>query len=309
MARKVILDMDPGVDEALALCLALADERLDVVAVTATGGNVPPEQATINVQTLVEQLDPSPRPRVGAASPEQMLRADGRLLFGTDGLCGVQFAVAELHHRHPSVKVICDEVRTAPSDVTIITTGPLSNVAAALKQQPDLASIIGHLIILGGTLSGPGNVTAAAEFNVYSDAEAARAVFHSRVTKTVIPIDVANRITFFYDLLEKLPSDESRTGRLLRKLLPGTFLAYRQLLGIEGIHACAAVAIVAAVHPELFHTHRLHGDVETEGHLTYGATVFDRRHQADTHPNLDVVVDMDTAGVVDCILRGLGKAE
>jgi inosine-uridine nucleoside N-ribohydrolase len=91
--------------------------------------------------------------------------------------------------------------------------------------------------------------------------------------------------------------------------LPGAFLAYRQLLGIEGIHACDALAVVAAVHPELFTTLRLHGDVETEGHLTYGATVLDRRHQPEVHPNMDVVVDVDTAGVVDCILRDLAKAE
>jgi inosine-uridine nucleoside N-ribohydrolase len=309
MARKVILDMDPGVDDALALCLALAEDQLDVLAVTATGGNVPPEQATINVQALVEHLDPSRRPRLGAASLDQFIRADGGRIFGADGLCGAELAVAELHHRHPSVKVICDEVRAAPSDVTIITTGPTSNIAAALKQQPDLASIIGHLIILGGTLSGPGNITAAAEFNVYCDAEAARAVFHSRVTKTLIPIDISSRITFFYDLLERIPGDMSRTGRLLRRLLPGAFLAYRQSLGIEGIYVHDAVAVVAALHPELFTTERLYGDVETEGELTHGATVFDRRHQPEGQPNMDVVVDLDVAGVVDCILRGLAKAE
>jgi inosine-uridine nucleoside N-ribohydrolase len=309
MARKVILDMDPGVDDAVALCLALADERLDVLAVTATAGNVSPDQATVNVQTLVEQLDPPRRPRVGAASPEQYLRPDGPRLYGADGLCGAQFPVAELHHRHLSVKVICDEVRASPGEVTIIATGPQTNVASALKQQPDLASMIGHLIILGGTLSGPGNVSAAAEFNVYCDAESARAVFQSPVTKTLIPLDVASQVTFYYDLLERIPNDRSRTGRLLRQILPGAFLAFRQTLGIEGIHVNDAVAVVAALHPELFTTQRLYGDVETEGTLTYGATVLDRRRRSEERPNLDVAVQLDTAGVIDCILRGLSKAE
>jgi len=309
MARKVILDMDPGVDDAVALCLALADERLDVLAVTATGGNVSPDQATLNVQTLVEQLDPPRRPRVGAASPEQYLRAAGRRFYGADGLCGAQFPVAELHHRHPSVKVICDEVRTSPGEVTIIAMGPLTNIAAALKQQPDLASLIGHLIILGGTLSGPGNVSSAAEFNIHCDADSARAVFQSPVTKTLIPLDVASRATFYYDLLERIPNDESRTGRLLRQILPGAFLAFRQTLGIEGIHVNDAVAVVAALHPELFTMHRLYGDVETEGTLTYGATVFDRHHRPEGRPNLDVAVNLETAGVVDCILRGLSRGE
>jgi inosine-uridine nucleoside N-ribohydrolase len=305
MARKVILDVDGGVDDAVALCLALNDPSLEVLAVTATGGAVSPEQATINVQAIVEQLDPPRWPRLGAASAEQILRCDGRHLFGTDGLCGAHFDVAQRHHRHPSVKVICDEVRAAPGGVTIVATGPLSNIAAALQQQPDLASVIGHLIILGGTIGGPGNVTAAAEFNIYCDADAARLVFRTPVTKTLIPIDLTSRIVLNFDLLEKIPEVDSSNGELLRQILPGAFRAYRQQLGMEGIHVHDAVAIVAALRPELFITERMYGDVEIDGTLTYGATVFDRRRQPDSQPNMDVAVDMDAAAVTDCILRGL----
>jgi purine nucleosidase len=308
MARKVILDVDPGIEDAAAMCLALGSPALEVLAVTATGGMVSPEQATTNVQAIVEQLDPQRWPRLGTASPDQILRCDGPHLFGTDGLCGAHFAVAQRHHRHPSVKVICDEVRAAPGAVTIVALGPLSNIAAALKQQPDLASLIGHLLILGGTLGGPGNVTAAAEFNIYCDAEAARTVFQSRVTKTLVPIDITRRVTLNLDLLERLPPDDSPNGELLRQLLPGAFRAYRQHLGMEGIHLHDAVAIIASLSPELFTTERMYGDVETEGVLTYGATVLDRRRQPEHQPNLDVVVDMDAAAVTDCIIRGLTQA-
>jgi inosine-uridine nucleoside N-ribohydrolase len=308
MARKVILDMDPGVDDAVALCLALGDPSLDVIAVTATGGAVSPEQATLNVQAIVEQLDPSRWPRLGSASTEQMLRADGPHLFGPDGLCGAHFPVAQRHHRHSSVKVICDEVRAAPGEVTIVATGPLSNIAAALQQQPDLAEMLGHLIILGGTLSGPGDVTAAAEFNIYCDAESARTVFRSTVTKTIVPIDLTRRVMMNLDLLEKIPDASSRSGALLRQLLPGAFRAYRQQLGLEGIHLHDSVAIVAAMRPELFTTERIHGDVEVDGMLTYGATVFDRRRHSDNSANMDIVVDMDTAAVSDCIVRRLTEA-
>ncbi|MEX2309240.1 MAG: nucleoside hydrolase [Pirellulales bacterium] len=308
MARKVILDMDPGFDDAVALCLALSEPALDVVAVTATGGTVSPDQATINVQAIVEQLDPPRWPRMGSAASDQILRADGRHLFGANGLCGAHFAVAQRHHRHSSVKVICDEVRSAPGEVTIVATGPLTNIAAALQQQPDLASIIGHLIILGGTIAGPGNVTAAAEFNIYCDADAARAVFRSPVTKTLIPIDITSRVMMNLDLMENIPNDGSRSGELLRKLLPGAFRAYRQHMGLEGIQLHDAVAVVAAVRPELFTTQRMYGDVETDGNLTYGATVFDRRRQPDSQPNMDVAVDMDTAAVTESIVRGLTRA-
>lgn len=308
MAKKIILDVDPGIDDAVALCLALEDPALDVLAVTATGGTVSPEQASINVQAIVELLDPPRLPRLGCASPDQMLRTDGRHLFGADGLCGAHFAVAKRHHQHSSVKVICDEVRAAPGDVTIIATGPLTNIAAALQQQPDLASLIGHLIIIGGTLSGPGNVTAAAEFNIYCDAEAARAVFQSQTTKTLVPFDLTSRVILNFDLLEKLPGEESPRGELLRKILPGAFRMYRQNLGVEGIHLHDAVAVIAAIEPELFTTERMYGDVETEGTLTHGVTVFDRRRLPESRPNMDVAIDMNTAAVTERIMQRLTQA-
>src|SRR5690348_10551268 len=103
MARKVILDVDPGIDDAVALCLALFDPRLDVIAVTATAGNVSAEQATRNVQTIVDHLDPPRFPRIGAATePAEGLPADARHVHGPDGLGGANFPFAELHQRHPS---------------------------------------------------------------------------------------------------------------------------------------------------------------------------------------------------------------
>lgn len=308
MARKVILDVDPGIDDAVAMCLALAAPELDVLAVTAVGGNVTADQATRNVQAIIEQLDPPRWPRLGAASSERMLRADGRHIFGPDGLCGAHFPYAELHHQRPSAKVICDEVQAAPGDVTIIAMGPLSNIAAALQQQPDLALQIRHLIILGGTVGGPGNVTPAAEFNVYCDAEAARDVFRSPVTKTLVPIDVSSSILFGFDMLQKLPDDSTRAGRLLQQLLPAAFRSYRQNLGLEGIHLHDTVAVVAALHPELFAVEHLYGEVETDGTITHGATVFDRRRHPENRPNFDVAVDVDAEAVVDCIYRTLKAA-
>jgi inosine-uridine nucleoside N-ribohydrolase len=308
MARKVILDVDPGIDDAVALCMALSEPSLDVLAITATGGTVSPEQSTANVQAIVEQLDPPRWPRLGTASHDQILRADGRHLFGANGLCGAHFEAAKRHHQHSSVKVICDEVRASPGDVTIVATGPLTNIASALQQQPDLAMLIRHLIMIGGTLGGPGNVTAAAEFNIYCDAEAARAVFHSQVTKTLIPFDLTSRVMLSFDLLEKIPDGDSRSGELLRRILPGAFRAYRQQMGVEGIHLHDAVAMVAALEPHLFTTEPMYGDVETDGTLTYGATVFDRRRHPEGRPNMDVAIDMDTAAVTDCIVRRLTQA-
>jgi inosine-uridine nucleoside N-ribohydrolase len=308
MARKVILDVDPGIADAIAMCLALGDPHLEVVAVTATGGNINPDLASLNVQAIVEQLDPDRLPRLGAADPEQPLRTDGRWLCGADGLCGANLRVAELHHRHPSVKVMADAVRSAPGEVTIIAGGPLSNVAALLQREPDLATQVGHLIIVGGTYSGPGDVTAAAEFNIYCDAEAAQTVFHSPVTKTLLPLCVSSKVVLDYALLDQLTASVSSTGKVLQAILPGAFRTFHQRLGLEGIIAPEAVAVVTVLHPELLETERFYGDVEVGGGLTHGATVIDRRHITPHQPNMDVAVQIDAGAAIDSILRGLHGA-
>ncbi|QEG36622.1 nucleoside hydrolase [Bythopirellula goksoeyrii] len=305
MARKVILDVDPGVADAVALCLALFDPKLEVVAVTATGGNVGPKQATLNVQALVEQLDPQRWPRVGAADPDQLLVTDGREYWGEDGLCGANFRIAELHHRHSAVKLISDEIKTSPGEITIVAGGPMSNIATVLQREPDLAMQVGHLFIVGGTLAGPGNVTPTAEFNVYCDCESARSVFLSPITKTLLPLDVSSKVVLRYDLLDRLPDEKTNRGRVLRKLLPGALRSSHERLGIEGLLVPEAVAIVGILHPELLTTERLYCDVETSGELTRGMTVIDRRRNSPHQPNMDVVVDINVEATIDCILRGL----
>ena len=308
MARKILLDIDPGIGDALALCLALADSRMNVVAVTATGGSVSPQQATQNVHALVEQLDPARWPRIGSADPDQMLRTDGRELCGEDGFCGAEVRGANLHHYRPSTKVIADEIRAAPGELTIIAGGPLTNIANLFQLEPELATQTGHLIIVGGTCQGPGDVTAAAEFNFYCDAESAQFVFHLPITKTLIPLDVSAGAMLEFDYMNHLPSEDTRTGSLLHKLMPPAYRVYRQRLGLEGLVVPEVMGVVAALHPELFTTERMFGDVEVAGELTHAATVFDRRRNCESQPNIDVAVEMDAAGAIDCITRTLQQA-
>lgn len=309
MARKVILDVDPGIDDAVALSMALFDPRLEVVAVTAAAGNVSAEQATLNVQSIIEQLDPPRLPRIGVArEPDCGRAADGRKIHGNDGLGNTNFQVAELHHRHPSEKVIAEEVRAAPDAVTIIALGPLTNIARALSRDPELASMIGAIHMMGGSL-GVGSVTPAAEFNIYCDPESAQAVFRSATTKTLVPLDTTSKVVMTYDQLNQLPGELTSAGKFMRDILNYAFRTHRNMLGLEGIHLHDAVALVAALHPELFTTEELAGDVEVRGDLTIGSTVFDRRRVPEWRPNMEVAVDVDASAVMDCILRGLSAVE
>ncbi len=305
MARKVILDVDPGIDDAVALAMALFDPRLEVVAVTATAGNVSAAQATSNVQSIIEQLDPPRLPRVGAArEPDAGRSADARHIHGKDGLGNTGFPVAELHHQHFSEKVIVEEVRAAPDAITIIALGPLTNVARAMARDPELASMIGAIHMMGGSL-GPGNVTPAAEFNIYCDPESAQAVFRSPTTKTLIPLDVTSQVVMTYDQLDQLPAETAPAGKFMRDILSFAFRTHRNVLGLEGVHLHDAVALVAALNPELFGTEELAGDVEVAGELAVGSTIFDRRSAPTWRPNMEVAVEVDAPAVMDCILRGL----
>ena len=309
MLKKVILDIDPGIDDAMALCMALFCPQLEVVAVTAVGGNVPWQLSTRNVQAIIEQLDPPRWPRVGAASPpDHGLPVDGRHLHGIDGLGGANFDVAELRSRHPSEKIICDEVRAAPEAVTIVALGPLTNLARAFQRDPELPSLVGRVVMMGGAVEAPGNITPAAEFNIYCDPEAARSVFRSPSTKTLIPLDVTNRVMLNYDLFNQLPGETNKVGSFLRKILPPAFRAYRQEFGLEGIHVHDSVALMAVTHPDLFTMEEMAGDVETMGELTIGATVFDRRRVPQWRHNMEVAVDMQAEKVIRQIVGGLTNA-
>jgi len=183
MPRKVILDVDPGVDDAVAIAVALAEPNLEVVALTATGGVVPPDQASRNLQAIVERIDPTRRPRVGVADRLQPLKTDGRDLHGPSGLGGADVLVAEKANRHLSPKVIAEEVRRCPGEVLLLATGPMSNVAAVLTREPDAAASLVGVLAQGGSVAAGGDVTPAAEFNVYCDAGSAREVFRAAAIK------------------------------------------------------------------------------------------------------------------------------
>lgn len=309
MARKVIIDGDPGIDVAMGLSLALFAPEIEVLAVTAVGGKVEAEQSTLNVQLVIEQLDAPRLPRVGAArAVGPSLSGNAQALHGQDGLGNSGFTTSKLHHQHPSDKVIADTVHSAPHNVTLICLGPLTNVAAAFQRDPDLPSLVDQVVIAGGTICAPGNVTATAEFNVYCDVAAARAVLHAPVRTTIVPLDATRAVKFELDLIEALPSPATRVGRFLRAIVPYLFRVYHERLGLEHIYLDALVAVAAILYPELAHIERWPCDVETAGELTYGQMVFDRRPNASQQATVEVIESVDAEPLRSRIVSGLQRA-
>jgi len=310
MPRKVIIDTDPGIDDAVAVTMALFDPTLEVVALTATAGNVFPSQATRNVQTIVEQLDPPRWPRIGAAPDDNPLPTDGRLLHGQNGLGNVEFPFAGLANSHPAEKVLCDEVRAAPEEITVVCLGPLTNIARAVQRDSEFCSLVGRLVIAGGTVNTPGRVSPVADFNMFCDPLSARHVLKSSATKTLIPLDVSSELTFTFEFLSQLPAETTRAGKFLRQILPFAYRAQRQVLAQEHITLHDVAAMVAVTNPELFETEMLAGDIETEGELTNGMIVFDRRKASvrEGRPNMEVALKADITAMRDCVLRSLENA-
>lgn len=312
MPRKVIIDCDPGIDDALALTLALFDPRLEVVAATATGGNVPVDQANRNLQGVIEWLDPPRLPRVGFGAPgESGLPTDAREIHGADGLGNLGLEVPELHHQHRAEKIIHDELRAAPEEITIVCLGPLTNIARALRRDSTLATQIGQIVIMGGAIAAAGDETPCAEFNIFCDPVAAREVLRAPIAKTVVPLDALRQVNFSLDFVEQLPQDNTRAGDLLRRLVPFYFRAYRQQLGLELFYLHEAVALLAATDPDLFETTPMAGDVETAGELSVGATIFDRRQNPQWRTNMEVVTAVNVEGVharLQQLLRSAGEA-
>ena len=306
--RKLIIDCDPGIDDAVALAIALFDPRVELLAVTAVAGNVPAEQATANAQAIVSFLDPPRLPRLGAASVEPLLPPRPASVHGPDGLGGLELPRVSLHGGHPSEKVIWETIKAHPREVTILALGPLTNLSRVLKRDPGIAELIGAVVACGGTIHAAGNATAAADFNFYCDPVAARHVVREPVTKTLVPLETTAQAVYEFDLLDRLPREFTRAGKILRPMLAHAFRAQRQLLGSEGIRLHDVAALVAVTNPELFGRESVAADVEAAGELTAGMLVVDRRPHRPSQPNADLLVSCDVAAVQDCVLRGLAAA-
>ena len=292
MAQKVILVADPGIDTAFAIALALNDPELEVLALAASAGNVSAEQATKNVHIIVEQIDPPRWPRLGSALAVEY-EGSGTDLNGGDGLGGLDFPSVQLHHSHPSDKLIADTLRQYPGEVAVLVLGPCTVMARALDRDPELARLIQRLIIVGGTVTAPGNITPVAEFHFWCDPAAARQVLRCSAPITLLPLDVTDKLIFSPSDCAKLGMAGTRTGDFLGKILPTLLSPTASRYGIEGVYLGDALAVVALARPVAVAANGAALDVETRGELTRGMSVVDRRWATTARPMVDLASDVD----------------
>jgi inosine-uridine nucleoside N-ribohydrolase len=306
MADKLAIVVDPGIDGAFAVALALYDPDLDVLTLGATAGNVPAEQATKNVHILIEQMDPRRWPKLGGAVPVEYER-DGTRLHGPNGLGGVPFPCTQLHNILPTDKAIIEQVRLFPGEVTVVCLGPLTALAAAIDRDPDLPRLVRRLVCLGGTVREPGNAGPVTEFHFACDPLSARQVLRCGAPVTLIPLDAMRQVLFSPKDLLELPEPDSRACRFLREIVPFGIGATSNLYGIEGFHLKDVLGVVAVALPAAVTTEPAAVDVEVQGELTRGMLVIDRRIGRTARPNVDLVTEVDAQAVRNYIYQILRR--
>ncbi len=292
MSQKVVLICDPGIDGAFAIALALHDPELEVVGLLATAGNVSAERATKNARIVLDQIDPPRWPRLGAA-PAVDYDVKGTQLHGQHGLGNTDFPCVSLHHLPSSEKLLAELVRQFPEELTVICLGPLTVLARAIDLHPDLPALIRRIVVVGGTMHEPGNAGPVSEFHFYCDPKAARQVINCKAPVTMIPLDMMRKVLFSPSDLLGMPADHSPTCKFLRQIVPFGIAATSNLYGIEGFHlkdvlGVAVVALAAGIHVK-----HMSVDVETQGELTRGMAVFDRRGWLGGETNVDVITEVD----------------
>lgn len=317
MPQKILIDADPGIIDALVVLAALADPALEVLALTPCSGSVSGLQATRNLQYLTGLLDPLRHPRIGL-SDERVSPADQmpqglphpQVLNGRFGLGETEPLVPDLVHRRESARLIVDLVREFPGELRILTLGPLTNISAAFDLDPELPVLLNGLICLGGTLSSGGDVTAAAEFNIWSDPQAARSVLRSPVGKILVPLEIMHGPGLTFEDIDRLTGliPSTPVGEFSAALLQYAARASRQFLPCEEVQLPAAAALAIAAGATRMETQQAAVDVETSGELTAGALIIDRRRFSQTPVSAEIVTGLDHAAVLDHFCRGIRRA-
>jgi purine nucleosidase len=310
MTRKIIIDTDPGQDDAVAILLALASPELDVLGITAVAGNVPLARTQTNARIICE-LAGRPETRVFAGCDEPMQRplVTAEHVHGKTGLDGPELwhPTMPLQPQH-GVDFIIDTLRAEPpGTVTLTPLGPLTNIATAFARAPDIAARVNEIVLMGGAYFEVGNYTPAAEFNIYVDPEAADIVFKSGVALTVMPLDVTHKALVTRPRLDAFAALGTSTGRFTAEMLDFFERFDIAKYGSEGGPLHDPTTIAYLLRPELFSGRHINVEIETGSELTRGMTVADWWGVTGRAPNATFIGDMDADGFFALLTERLAR--
>jgi purine nucleosidase len=308
MSQKILIDCDPGIDDAIAILMAHGSPAVDIVAITTVAGNQTLEKVTFNARRIATLAGIHNVPiAAGCDRPlvrDQILAGD---VHGESGLDGPAFFeptvdLADIH----AVDLIIETVLAAPGEITLVPIGPLTNIAVAMRREPRIVDAVREVVLMGGSYTR-GNTTAAAEFNILVDPEAAAAVFDGSWPVTMVGLDLTNQARTNADVVSRIDALGTPVSRFVLDLLGHYDRNVRKIetAPTAAIHDACAVARV--IDPTLMTQRDAYVAVETKGRLTYGMTVTDFKCR--DHPaNTQVPTTLDAVRFWDLMVDSLDKA-
>lgn len=309
IARKIIIDTDPGQDDAVAILTALASpEDLEVLAITAVAGNVPLDHTVRNALALVELAGRADVPVYrGSARPMVNRLVTAEYVHGPTGLDGADLPPPETPEAegHAIDRIV--ELVMSHDDVTLCTLGPLTNVGMALVKEPAIAPRVRELVMMGGGFFEGGNTTPAAEFNVYVDPHAAHVVFTSGIPVVMMPLDVTHRALATPERLQRFRDMGTPAGNAVYGMLDFYDRWDMEKYGTPGAPIHDATVIAYLLDSELFGGKRVFVEIETAPGPTHGMTIVDWWGVTGREPNATVMNRVDADGFFDLVVTRIGR--
>lgn len=309
-ARKIIIDTDPGQDDAVAILLALASPELDLLGISCVAGNVPLALTAKNARIVCE-LAGRPQTRVFAGCDRPIARplVTAEHVHGKTGLDGIDLPdpTMPLQDQH-SVDFIIETLRTEDAGtVTLCPIGPLTNIATAMKRAPDIIPRIQEIVLMGGAYFEVGNITPTAEFNIYVDPEAAKIVFGAGVPLTLMPLDVTHKALTTRARVEAFRALPGRVGPAVASWTDFFERYDKEKYGSEGAPLHDPCTIAYLLKPELFSGRHINVEIETGSELTLGMTVADWWRVTKRPANANFIGDVDSDGFFALLNERLGR--
>jgi ribosylpyrimidine nucleosidase len=305
---KVILDVDPGHDDAVALLLAAGSPALDLRLVTVVAGNQTLEKTLRNALAVLSASGRRDVPVAGGMDrPLVRPQVVAGHIHGQTGLDGPPLPEVTLRPApEHAVDLLIRAFRASDGDITLVPTGPLTNVAVAMRMAPDILPRIKQIVLMGGAIDF-GNATPAAEFNIYADPEAAHIVFTSGVPLTMVGLDVTHQAQALHDRRARIEALGTPVARLVCGWLDFFAARYREVYGFEGPPLHDPCAVAQVIRPGIVRTRPMAVEIDVSHGPCYGRTICDRRGVTGKPPSADVGVGIDVDGLYDLLVETLAR--
>ncbi len=310
MAQKIIIDTDPGQDDAVAILVALASEELDVIGITAVAGNVPLSLTEVNARKICELVKrPDIRVFAGCDRPMRRPLVTAENVHGKTGLDGPRLPppTMTLQSLHAVDFIVQSLLEHDAQSLTLCALGPLTNIAQAMDQEPRIIPRIQQIILMGGANFERGNVTPAAEFNIYVDPHAADIVFSSGASVTVMPLDVTHQALTSPERIQAFRTIGNRAGSVVADWASFFERFDTAKYGMEGAPLHDPCVIAYLLEPSLFAGKQVNVEIETESNLTMGFTVVDWWNVTKRKANAMFINKVDAPRYFDLITQHVAK--